>query len=472
MSKNDTPYREESDSMGSVEVPDRALWGAQSQRSLQHFSIGEATFPTAFIRSLCLVKKAAAIVNQRLDLLDSERAKLIQVACDEIIAGQHDDQFPLSIWQTGSGTQTNMNVNEVIANIGNRNAGAELGGKKPLHPNDHVNLSQSSNDVFPTAMHMATRGEIAEHLLPTLRELHSTLIGKTKEFEKSIKVGRTHMMDATPISLGQEFSGFAAQLEYNIDQISQGLDGLRYLAVGGTAVGTGFNSHPLWSESMATELSNLTGLDYYSTKNTFSQMASHDALFTTHSQLTGLAMALFKIGNDLRLMNSGPRCGLGEISIPANEPGSSMMPGKVNPTQIEALTMVCIRVMGNNTSVTMANSQGQFQLNTYKPLIIHCLLESIELLTDSCASFDKYCVSGIEENQAQLEHYNSRSLMFATALSPILGYDKAAEVVHYAHANDLSLRDAVLALELLSDDEFDSHVDLSKMLAPAIDDAK
>ncbi|MEX0965318.1 MAG: class II fumarate hydratase [Pseudohongiellaceae bacterium] len=458
--------------MGSVEVPENALWGAQTQRSLQHFSIGDATFPKAFIHALCLVKKAAAIVNQRLDLLDSKKAKLIQEACDEILAEKHAEQFPLSVWQTGSGTQTNMNMNEVIANIGNRNSGSALGSKSPLHPNDHVNLSQSSNDVFPTAMHIATRSLVIEKLLPALKVLHESLDEKAIQFAGAVKVARTHMMDATPISLGHEFSAFSAQLQFAMDQISQSLVALQYLAIGGTAVGTGFNSHPIWSESMAKELSNLSGQDYYSAKNFSSQMASHDGLLNTHAQLSGLATALYKIANDLRLMNSGPRCGLGEITIPANEPGSSMMPGKVNPTQIEALTMVCLRVMGNNTTITMANSQGQFQLNTYKPLIIHSLLESIELLSDSCTVFTEYCVSGIEAVTEQLEYNNSRSLMFATALSPTLGYDKATELVHYAHERKLSLRDAVLELKLLSADEFDSAIDLSKMLGPSIQDAK
>ncbi len=464
--------REESDSMGTVKVPVDALWGAQSQRSLQHFPIGNETFPMSFIHALCLVKKAAAIVNQRLTLLDGTRAKLIQEACDEVLAGKHDEQFPLSIWQTGSGTQTNMNVNEVVANIGNLKSGSSLGSKSPLHPNDHINLSQSSNDVFPTAMHLAARSSITETLLPVLKELHGEFARKAEEFEKIIKVGRTHMMDATPISLGQEFGGFAAQIQFAIDQISHSLVGLQYLAIGGTAVGTGFGSHPLWSQSMSEELSNLTGQDYYSAKNKFSQMASHDALLNTHAQLTGLATAQFKICNDLRLMSSGPRCGLGEISIPSNEPGSSMMPGKVNPTQIEALTMVCLRVIGNNTAVTVANSQGQFQLNTYKPLIIHSLLESITLLSDSCAAFTRYCVSGIEANTEQLQQNSSRSLMFATALAPIIGYDKAAELVHFAHANNLSLRDAVLELELMTGNEFDCQVDLSKMVGPSNSDTR
>lgn len=467
MDKKEPACRRESDSMGSVDVPGDALWGAQSQRSLQHFPIGSTPFSMPFIRALCLVKKAAAIVNQRLGALEGDVAMLIQAACDEVLAGKHDGQFPLSVWQTGSGTQTNMNVNEVIANIGNRNAGAELGSKSPLHPNDHVNLSQSSNDVFPTAMHVATRSALLEDLLPNLKALHGELQKKAEEFDEIVKVGRTHMMDATPVSLGQEFAVFAAQLQFAIDQISQGLTSLSHLAIGGTAVGNGFNSHPIWAGEMAKELSNLTGQDYYAARYPSSHMASHDALLSTQGNLSGLATTLFKIGNDLRLMNSGPRCGLGELSMPANEPGSSMMPGKVNPTQIEALTMVCLRVIGNNSAVTMANSQGQFQLNTYKPLIIHALLESIELLSDSVGVFTRYCVTGITPNEAQLKQYNGRSLMFATALSPILGYDKAAEVVHHAHENDLSLRDAVLELELMSAEEFDRQVDLSKMLGPS-----
>jgi fumarate hydratase class II len=466
MAKNSTTYRVESDSMGAVEVPEHALWGAQSQRSLQHFAIGEQKFPMSFIRSLCLIKKAASIVNQRLELLASEKAKLIQEACDEILAGKHDTQFPLSIWQTGSGTQTNMNVNEVIANIGNKTSGDRLGSKFPLHPNDHINLSQSSNDVFPTAMHMAASHLIINRLLPILKALHVELGKKAIEFKATIKVGRTHMMDATPITLGQEFGGFTSQLEFAIEQITQSLVAIQYLAIGGTAVGNGFNSHPLWSETMVKELSNLTGQGFYTAKNHLSQTASHDALSNVHAQLTGLATALCKIGNDIRLMSSGPRCGLGEIHIPATEPGSSMMPGKVNPTQIEALTMVCIKVIGNNTAVTMANTQGQFQLNTYKPLIIHSVLESIELLSDSCASFTQYCVKGIEADTQQLELHTQRSLMLATALTPLLGYDKAAEVVYYAHKKRLGVRDAVLELGLLSEGEFDRQVSLTEMLGP------
>ncbi len=458
--------RLETDSIGSVEVANTALWGAASQRSLQYFAIGKDRFTPQFINCLCQVKQAAATVNLALGSLDSHRASLIKAACAEVLAGEHEDQFPLSVWQTGSGTQTNMNVNEVLANIGNRNSGAELGAKSPLHPNDHVNLSQSSNDVFPTAMHMVAREMTVSRLLPSLKLLQAELDEKAVEFQRAVKSGRTHMMDATPVSLGQEFGAFSAQIEFAIERISESLELLLVLPIGGTAVGTGYNSDTRWAKLMVDELSKMLGCGFVPAENRFSQMASHDALRNLHSQIAGLATALYKLASDMRLMNSGPRCGLGEITIPANEPGSSIMPGKVNPTQIEALTMICLRVIGNDTSITMANSQGQFQLNTYKPLIIHLLLESIELLADSCNSFTVHCLAGIQVNKKQIENHSSNSLMLATALVPALGYDQTAKLVEHAVEHGLSLKDAAVERGDMSPEEFDKQVNPLTMLTP------
>lgn len=466
MGNNTESVRHETDSIGSIEVSNAALWGAASQRSLKYFAIGRDLFTPQFINCLCQVKEAAATVNFALGNLDKERASLIQAACAEVLAGKHENQFPLSVWQTGSGTQTNMNVNEVLANIGNRNSGAKLGAKAPLHPNDHVNLSQSSNDVFPTAMHMVARQMTVSRLLPSLKLLQSQLDKKAIEFQTAVKSGRTHMMDATPVTLGQEFGAFSAQIQFAIERISESLELLLVLPIGGTAVGTGYNSDPQWAQLMVKELSKMSGCDFQTAENRFSQMASHDALRNLHSQIAGLATALYKLASDMRLMNSGPRCGLGEISIPANEPGSSIMPGKINPTQIEALTMICLRVIGNDTSITMANSQGQFQLNTYKPLIIHLLLESIELLADSCNSFTIHCLAGIEVNKKQIESHSSNSLMLATALVPTLGYDQTAKLVEYAHERGLSLKDAAVERGDMSREEFEKQVNPLTMLAP------
>jgi fumarate hydratase class II len=460
------PSRAEYDSLGEIDVPDSCLWGAQTQRSLKYFAIGSEAFPPGFIHSLCQIKKAAAKVNNELELLDSEKSALIQQACDQVLSGQHNDQFPLRVWQTGSGTQTNMNVNEVVANIANRYAGSALGSKTPIHPNDHVNLSQSSNDVFPTAMHLFVRRLMTNELLPALAELKHQLQLKSAAFADKVKVGRTHMMDATAVSLGQEFAGFCQQIEFAMARLNESCEHLESLPIGGTAVGNGFGRHKNWPERMCEELSATTGMPATPSKNPLWETASHDALANCHGQLAGLATALFKISSDLRLMNSGPRCGLSEISIPANEPGSSMMPGKVNPTQIEAMTMVCLRVLGNQTSVTMANSQGQFQLNTYKPLFIHLLTESITLLADSCRSFTNYCVAGIEANLTTLARQQEESLMYATALSAALGYEKTAEVVQYASKNKLKLREAVIALELMSTEEFDSVLEHSNLTGP------
>ena len=464
----DKSYRIETDSLGEVQVPFDKLWGAQTQRSLQYFAIGQQVFPIEFIRDFVLVKKAAAIANHKLGHLEDGQMELITFACDDIQGGKYDDQFPLSIWQTGSGTQTNMNVNEVIANIANLEAGNVLGSKEPVHPNDHVNLSQSSNDVFPTVMHVTATRLLLNHLLPTIKHLESALGDKATQLTASVKIGRTHMMDATPVTLGQEFSAYKAQLQFARQQIKASSTGLSSLAIGGTAVGTGLNSSADWPDIVVTEINKLSGFEFAVAADKFSQLAAHDALTNLHNHLSLLASVLYKMASDIRLMNSGPRCGLAEISIPANEPGSSIMPGKVNPTQVEALTMVCIRVMANNTAVTMANSQGQFQLNVYKPLIITTLMESMQLLADAMQSFQAHCLEGIQANTAQLQHYVDNSLMLVTALTPLIGYDKAAEAAKYAHSNKLSLKQAVVDLKFLTESEFDTQVNPESMLGPTL----
>lgn len=462
--KNTPPPRNESDSLGSIAIPANCLWGAQSQRSLQNFAIGTHTFPATFIHDFALVKKAAAQTNLELGELDEKSCELIATACDEILTGQHDDQFPLSVWQTGSGTQTNMNLNEVIANLGNQLQGNVPGSYKPLHPNDHVNKSQSSNDVFPTVMHISATRLALQHLMPALTDLRETLGGKAEEFRDTIKSGRTHMMDATPVTLGQEFTAYQAQLDLASELIDDALQHTRALAIGGTAVGTGLNTPPGWSDKVCARISKLSGLQFRPAANKFSQLAAHDSLANLHNQLSLLAGALLKMANDIRLMNSGPRCGLSEISIPANEPGSSIMPGKVNPTQVEALSMVCLRVLGNNTTVSMATSQGQFQLNVYKPLIIHTVIESTTLLADAMNSFNHRCLAGINANTERLQYYTDRSLMLVTALSPHIGYDNAARAAKLAQKKDITLRNAVLELQLLSAEQYDKLVQPGQML--------
>ena len=462
----DHNYRTEHDSMGEIRVPSHALWGAQTQRSLEHFAIGDDQFTPQFIKAFAFVKKAAAQTNLALGALDETKASLIVQVCDEILADQHADQFPLCVWQTGSGTQTNMNVNEVIANRGNEIAGHARGGNAPLHPNDHVNMAQSSNDVFPTVMHVATMQLWQSSLAPSLQSLIDELGRKSKAFAGHIKSGRTHMMDATPVTLGQEFGAYQAQLKYAQEQLQAVTKGVGQLALGGSAVGTGLNTDERWATSVAAQIAQLTQLPFESAPNKFMALAGHDALADMHGRLTVLATALYKMASDVRLMNSGPRCGLAEIRIPANEPGSSIMPGKVNPTQVEALTMVCLRVMGNNAAVGMAASQGQFQLNVYKPLIIHVLLESMRLIADAMSSFREHCLKGIEPIEANLRRSVERSLMLVTALSPAIGYDQAAKVAKYAEANDVSLKEAVLALALLNEKELDALLDASKMLFP------
>lgn len=457
--------RQERDSLGPVEVSEQVLWGAQTQRSLQNFAIGDHRFPRQFIHAFAQVKKAAASSNQALGRLSEDRARLIAAVCDEILQGRHDDQFPLSVWQTGSGTQTNMNLNEVIANRGNELAGHARGAYSPLHPNDHVNMSQSSNDVFPTVMHVVAAQQL-ETLIDATSTLRASLSERAEAFADILKSGRTHLMDATPITLGQEFSAYVAQLDYSLEQLSQARSGVRQLAIGGSAVGTGLNTHPDWASMVAKKISELTGIEFASAGNKFMALAAHDALVDLHGRANTLATALFKIASDIRLMNSGPRCGLAEITIPANEPGSSIMPGKVNPTQAEALTMVCSRVMGNHTTVTVAASQGHFQLNVFKPVIIHALMESMQLLTDAQHSFHAHCVSGIQANKEQLSQYVNRSLMLVTALSPVIGYENAARAAKHANDHGLSLRESVVELELMSEAEFDRQVDARRMLGP------
>lgn len=455
--------RVETDSLGAIEVPADALWGAQTQRSLQHFQIGSQRFPMEFIYLFAQLKKAAALANARLGILPDSLCALIGKACDEIHAGQHKDQFPLVIWQTGSGTQTNMNLNEVIANRASELAGRQRGGQSPVHPNDHVNLSQSSNDVFPTVMHLTLLQAVQQQLLPALDCLIQALADKSREFATVIKTGRTHMMDATPVSLGQEFGAYEQQIIHARQSIVEVLPQLQAVAIGGTAVGTGLNTPPNWLPTVIRELSALTGIEIRQADNAFMALASHDPVVDLHGRLRVLATALFKIGNDLRLMNSGPRCGLSEIRLPANEPGSSIMPGKINPTQIEALTMVAIQVMGNDAAVAFANSQGHLELNVYKPVIFHNAYESITLLADVINSVTRYCIHGIEANKEQLAHDVEQSLMLVTALTPVLGYDKAAQIAKYAYENNTSLRQAVLELGFLSAEAFDETVNPVKM---------
>ncbi|MEQ8313357.1 MAG: class II fumarate hydratase [Gammaproteobacteria bacterium] len=468
MSKSEDPgqgkTRLESDSLGEIEVPDNSLWGAQTQRARQNFNFESDRFPARFVSSFALVKKAAAISNGELGQLEKSQVDLIVQTCDEILQGKHSDQFPLPVWQSGSGTQTHMNVNEVIANRCNELAGHGRGSKTPIHPNDHVNKGQSTNDVFPTVMHLCTCQALQEDLYPAIKRLLNHLEQKVEEFDAIIKTGRTHMMDATPITLGQEFSAFHSQVEDCLQNLEHAELPLRKLAIGGTAVGTGLNTESGWAEAVCKNISELSALEFSSADNKFSQIAAHDALVQLHGTINGYACSLLKIVNDLRLMASGPRCGLHEIYIPANEPGSSIMPGKVNPTQIESVSMICLRVMGNNLTVSLAGSQGQFQLNAYKPVIIHTVLESIQLLANASENFTASCLAGIKPNREQLNTYLNQSLMLVTALNPEIGYDKASKVAHYAYENDTTLRSAVIELGFMSGERFDQLVDPAEML--------
>jgi fumarate hydratase, class II len=458
--------RVESDSMGKIEVPADHYWGAQTQRSLIHFAIGHETMPGSLIRAIGILKKAAAEVNRQLGKLDQLRTDLIVRAADEVISGKLDTEFPLRIWQTGSGTQTNMNANEVISNRAIQFAAGEMGSKKPIHPNDHVNMSQSSNDTFPTAMHIAAAEEITHRLLPAIANLRDSLDQKRAEIDGIVKIGRTHLMDAVPLTLGQEFSGYVAQLAQDIARIRAVLPGVLELAIGGTAVGTGLNTHPEFADRCAARIAELTGLRFTTAANKFAALAAHDALVMVSGALKTLACSLMKIANDIRWMGSGPRCGLAELSLPENEPGSSIMPGKVNPTQSEAMTMVCVQVMGNDAVIGIAGSQGNFELNVFKPVMIHNLLQSVTLLSDACGLFAKYCVDGIQPNRAQIEHYVASSLMLVTALSPHIGYDNAAKVAKLAHDKGTTLREACEELGFLKGPEFDRLVRAEKMIQP------
>lgn len=458
--------RIETDSMGAIEVPQDRYWGAQTQRSLYYFSIGHDTMPRELIRAMGTVKKAAAVVNQELGLLPAEKAKLLVAAAEEVICGKLDDHFPLSIWQTGSGTQTNMNVNEVISNRAIEIVGGTKGSKDPIHPNDHVNMSQSSNDTFPTAMHIAAVEQIDQQLIPMLTKLRDALAVKSEEFKDIVKIGRTHLMDAVPLTLGQEFSGYVAQLDQNLERIQGTLPHLYELALGGTAVGTGLNTHPEFASRVAAKIASLTGLPFVTAPNKFAALAGHDAIVMASGVLKTLACSLMKIANDIRWLGSGPRCGLGELILPANEPGSSIMPGKVNPTQCEAMTMVCVQVMGNDTAITIAGSQGNFELNVFKPVLIHNLLHSIRLLSGACSSFTDYLVVGIQPNLEQIQYSLTNSLMLVTALSPHIGYDHAATVAKKAYAEGKTLREVCVELGFLTGEEFDKLVRPEQMISP------
>jgi fumarate hydratase, class II len=458
--------RLETDSMGAIAVPADRYWGAQTQRSLLYFAIGHDTMPQELIRAFGILKKAAAVVNQALGLLPEEKARVLIQAADEVIAGQLDDHFPLSVWQTGSGTQTNMNANEVIANRAIAIAGGELGSKQPIHPNDHVNLSQSSNDTFPTAMHIAAAEVMHDRLLPSVIHLKEALKAKSDAYQDIIKIGRTHLMDAVPLTLGQEFSGYGAQLESALTCLRASLPSLYELAIGGTAVGTGLNTHPEFADQAAAEIAQITGLPFVSAPNKFAALAGHEAIVQVSGTLKILACVLMKIANDLRWMGSGPRCGLGELILPANEPGSSIMPGKVNPTQCEAMTMVCVQVMGNDAAIGFAGSQGNFELNVFKPVLIHNLLHSIRLLADACVSFTDHLVVGLEPNRDRIDHYLNDSLMLVTALNPHIGYDKAAQVAKKAYQENTTLRSACLALGYLTGEQFDQWVRPADMIHP------
>ena len=458
--------RTETDTFGPLEVPADRYWGAQTERSRNNFRIGDELMPLPIIRALAIVKRAAAETNRELGSLDARRAKAIVEAAQEIIDGRLDDQFPLIVWQTGSGTQTNMNVNEVIANRANERLGGALGAKSPIHPNDHVNMSQSSNDCFPTAMHIAAAQEIVRRLIPALTHLHAALETKTKAFARIVKIGRTHTQDATPLTLGQEFSGYAAQVKSGIARVRAGLKELYPLAQGGTAVGTGLNAKRQFAKLFAKKVAAITGLPFVSAPNKFEALASHGALAFAHGALNALAADLFKIANDIRFLGSGPRSGFGELLLPENEPGSSIMPGKVNPTQCEAMTMVCCRVFGNDTTIVTAASQGHFELNVYKPVIAYAALQSIRLLADAAVSFTDHCVVGIRANEPRIRELMNNSLMLVTALAPRIGYDKAAKIAKTALANGTTLREEAIKLGFVSGEEFDRLVQPARMTRP------
>ena len=463
-----TDVRKETDSLGEVSVPADKLWGAQTQRSLEHFSIGKDLMPREMITAYATLKKACANANHAGKRLDDTAHKLILETCDEILAGQHHDMFPLHVWMTGSGTQFNMNVNEVISNRCCQLAGTPLGSKKPVHPNDHVNMSQSSNDSFPSVMYIAAAVNTKERLLPSLKALHDAIDAKATEWKDIVKIGRTHMQDATPITLGQEWSGYAGMLADNIERIEDALKGVYRLALGGTAVGTGINAAPGFAEAAAAEIAKLTGLPFVTAPNKFTVQGAHDALVQLSGAFRTLAVSLYKIGNDIRLMSCGPRAGFAELHIPENEPGSSIMPGKVNPTQAEALTMIAVQVMANDVAVGFGGASGYLEMNVYKPLMIYNVAHSITLMTDGCANFRKFLVEGTQPKLKKIKEYVDRSLMLVTALAPVIGYDKASKIAHYAIDHDLTLKEAALKLEYVTEAEFDKVVDPSKMVHPYV----
>ena len=460
--------RKETDSLGEVDVPSDKLWGAQTQRSLEHFSIGHDLIPREMITAYATLKKAAARANHAGGRLDDQRYGFIVKACDEILAGQHEDMFPLHVWMTGSGTQFNMNVNEVISNRCSQLAGTPVGSKTPVHPNDHVNMSQSSNDSFPTAMNIAAAVNVKERLLPAVEALRDAIAAKSGEWQDVVKIGRTHMQDATPITLGEEWSGYVGMLSDNLDRIEDALKGVYQLALGGTAVGTGINAAPGFGEAAAAEIAKLTNLPFVSAPNKFTVQGAHDAQVQLSGTLRTLAVSLYKIANDIRLMSCGPRAGFAELIIPANEPGSSIMPGKVNPTQAEALTMIAVQVIANDVAVGFGGAGGYLEMNVYKPLIIFNIAHSVTIMTDGCTNFRKFLVDGTKPNLKKIKEYVDRSLMLVTALSPVIGYDKASKIAHYALDNDLTLKQAALKLGFVTEDEFERVVDPAKMVHPYV----
>ena len=464
-------FRKETDSLGEVNVPADKLWGAQTQRSLEHFSIGKDLMPREMITAYAVLKKAAAHANYDGKRLGEEQHRLILQACDEILAGRHHDMFPLHVWMTGSGTQFNMNVNEVISNRSCQIAGTPLGSKQPVHPNDHVNMSQSSNDSFPSAMNIAAAVNVRQRLIPAVQDLRDAIAAKAREWNGIVKIGRTHMQDATPLTLGEEWSGYEGMLTDNIDRLEQTLGGVYRLALGGTAVGTGINAAPGFGEAAAAQIAALTGLPFVTAPNKFAVQGAHDDLVQLSATLRTLAVSLYKIANDIRLMSCGPRAGFAELSIPANEPGSSIMPGKVNPTQTEALTMIAVQVMANDAAVGFGGAGGYLEMNVYKPLMIHNIAHSIAILTDGCTNFRKFLIEGTTPNRKRIAGYVQKSLMLVTALAPVIGYDKASKIAHYALDNDLTLKQAATKLGFVTEEEFDRVVDPAKMVHPYVPDA-
>jgi len=464
-----TKTRQENDSFGLIEVESNRYWGAQTQRSLENFKIGQEKMPKALIYALGILKKTAAITNMELGILNSQLGEAISKAADEVIAGKLNDHFPLVVWQTGSGTQTNMNINEVLSNRAIEILGGEIGSKKPVHPNDHVNLGQSSNDTFPTAMHIATVNEVFNDLIPAIKYLRNALNKKANEFKSVIKIGRTHLQDATPLTLGQEFSGYVTQLDFALVRIKNCLKHLYYIAQGGTAVGTGLNSKKDFAVKFAHNLAKITGKPFVSAPNKFEALASNDAMVEISGALNVTAVSLMKIANDLRMLGSGPRCGLGELHLPENEPGSSIMPGKVNPTQCEAMTMVCAQVMGNHVTISISGSNGHFELNVFKPVIIYNILQSISLLSDACRSFTDHCVTGITANKNKIKELLNNSLMLVTALNPHIGYDNSAKIAKTAHKKGISLKEAAISLKLVTSEQFDQWVRPENMIKPKED---